>query len=262
MNRSAPHFVLAALALAALLLSAPGHATAQTIVGQVLDQINEQPVGGVVVSLVGRSGEARVRTLSDSVGRFVLAPPEAGEYLLVTEHFGYLETRSPLLALTTEGQAPIELLVAPSPIGLEGLEVSVEERAAEQLDIMGLSANALGRRWIDRRQIDLIQVKRDMGTILEATSQSGIRVVRPENLTMGSENMGLCVSMQRARMAGGRETCALVVLNGVPISGVQALNVDPDAIESIALLVPTEAVTQYGTLGGSGALLVWTRNGR
>lgn len=253
--------VFAAL-LTATAFFAPHRSAAQTLVGQVLDQVNEQPVGGVVVSLIDRSGEARTRTLSDSVGRFVLTPPESGEYLLVTEHFAYLETRSPLLALTTDGQAPIELLVAPSPIGLEGLEVSVEERAAEQLDIMGLSANVLGRRWIDRRQIDLIQVKRDMGTILESTSQSGIRVVRPENLTMGSENMGLCVSMQRARRAGGLETCALVVLNGVPISGVQALNVDPDAIESIAVLVPTEAVTQYGTLAGSGAVLVWTRNGR
>ena len=250
------------LLLVASALVLPQVTAAQTLVGQVLDQVNEQPVGGVVVSLVARSGEARLRTLSDSTGRFILEPPEAGEYLLVTEHFGYLETRSPLLALTMEGQAPIELLVVPSPIGLEGLEVSVEELAAEQLNIMGLSANVLGRRWIDRRQIEAIQVIRDMGTILENTSQSGIRVIRPDNLTMGSDNMGLCVSMQRARRAGGQGTCALVVLNGVPISGVQALNVDPASIESMALLVPTEAVTQYGTMAGSGALLVWTRNGR
>lgn len=252
--------ILLVVAASALLL--PQVTAAQTLIGQVLDQVNEQPVGGVVVALVARSGEARLRTLSDSTGRFILEPPEAGEYLLVTEHFGYLETRSPLLALTMEGQAPIELLVVPSPIGLEGLEVSVEELAAEQLNIMGLSANVLGRRWIDRRQIEAIQVIRDMGTILENTSQSGIRVIRPDNLTMGSDNMGLCVSMQRARRAGGQGTCALVVLNGVPISGVQALNVDPASIESMALLVPTEAVTQYGTMAGSGALLVWTRNGR
>lgn len=251
-----------ALVLATLAVAIPAESRAQTILGQVLDQINEQPVGGVAVSLVSRSGVERLRTLSDSVGRFVLTPPEAGEYLLVTERFGYLETRSPLLALVIEGRAPLELLVAPSPIGLEGLEVSVEDLAAEQLNIMGLSANVLGRRWIDRRQIEAIQVKRDIGTILETTSQSGIRVIRPDNLTMGSENMGLCVSMQRGRRADGRGTCALVVLNGVPISSVQALNIDPDAIESIALLVPTEAVMQYGTMAGSGALLVWTRHGR
>ena len=55
-----------------------------------------------------------------------------------------------------QGEAPIELMVSPSPIGLEGLEISVEEAAAEQLSIMGLSANQLGRRWIDRRTIEAI----------------------------------------------------------------------------------------------------------
>lgn len=241
---------------------APTETSGQRLLGRVLDQVNEAPVDGVIVSLVARSGEEKARALSDGEGRFLLEPPEAGEYLLVTDRFGYLETRSPLLALATEGEAPIELMIAPSPIGLEGIEISVEERAAEQLNIMGLSANQLGRRWITKRQIDAMQVKRDMGTILENTSQSGIRVIRPENLTTGSENIGLCVSLQRARRAEGRGTCALVVLNGVPISGIQALNVPPETIESMALLNPVEAVTQYGTLAGSGALLVWTTNGR
>jgi hypothetical protein len=248
--------------LTALLLGTPGLAHAQTILGRVLDDINEEGVGGVVVSLIARSGEERVRVLTDEAGAFVLAPLEAGEYILVTQAFGYLETRSPLLAMVLEGEAPLELMVSPEPIGLEGLEISVEEVAAEQLSIMGLSANVLGRRWISEAQIQAIQVKRDMGTILENTAQSGVRIVRPENLTMGSENMGLCVSMQRARRANGSNTCALVVLNGVPISGVQALNIDTEAIETMAVLIPTEAVTQYGTLGGSGAVLVWTRAGR
>jgi len=248
--------------LSALLAGAPVDSHAQTILGRVLDQVNERPVDGVIVALVARNGEERARALSDGAGNFVLVPPEAGEYILVTTGFGYLETRSPLLALVTEGEAPIELMISPSPIGLEGLEISVEESATETLSIMGLSANQLGNRWITRRQIDAIQVKRDMGVILESTSQSGVRIIRPENLTMGSENMGLCVSMQRGRTATGRGTCALVVLNGVPISGVQALNIDTEAIESIAVLTPTEATTQYGTLAGSGAVLVWTRAGR
>lgn len=248
--------------LAALLLGSPDTAHAQTILGRVLDNINEAGVGGVVVSLITRSGEESVRTLTDDAGAFVIAPQEAGEYLVVTQAFGYLETRSPLLALELEGEATLELMVSPAPIGLEGLEVSVEEAAAEQLSIMGLSANVLGRRWISKDQIEAIPVKRDLGTVLENTSQNGLRIVRPENLTMGSENMGMCVSMQRARRANGSNTCALVVLNGVPISGVQALNIDTEAIETMAVLTPTEAVMQYGTLAASGAVLVWTRAGR
>lgn len=248
--------------LAMAVTMTPVNVEGQTILGRVLDQVNEAPVGGVIVRLVARSGEERLRALSDADGRFVLAPPEAGEYILTTERFGYLETRSPLIALSMDGQAPLELMVSPEPLGLAGLEVSVEELAAEELDQMGLSPNQLGNRWINREAIDAIPIKRDMGVILENRAPAGMQILRPQNLTPGSENMGLCVSQARGRTAEGRGTCALVVLDGVPISGVQAMDIDPDAIESIAILSPTEAVTFYGTLGGSGAVLVWTRRGR
>jgi hypothetical protein len=248
-------------ALAALVLtSAPADAAAQTIVGRVLDAVNERPVGGVMVSLVTRTGEARARALTDSIGRFRLSPPETAEYLLVTDRFGYLETRSPLFRLGTDGEVTLELVVSPEPVGLEGLEISVEELAAEELDRMGLSANALGNRWIGRRRIEAIPVKRDVGTILEHTMQAGTRIIRPEHQT-GGDQMGLCVSLARANSMG-RGNCALIVLDGIPISGVQALDIDPDAVESIAILEPIEASTRYGTIGGSGAVLVWTRRGR
>ena len=153
-------------------------------------------------------------------------------------------------------------MIAPEPIGLEGFEISVEERASEELSRIGLSANALGNRWIDKAQIDAIPVKRDVGSILERTAQAGLRISRPENLTMGSDNIGLCVAFLRVRRADGGGTCALVVLNGVPMSGVGALDIDPYSVESIALLEPMEAALQWGTLAGGGAVLVWTTQGR
>jgi hypothetical protein len=237
---------------------APSPVRGQTILGRVLDQFSEEPVDGVIVLLIARTGEERERALSDAGGRFVLTPPDAGEYLLVTDRFGYVETRSPLLSLTTEGQAPLDLMIAPAPIGLEGLEISVEERASEELSRIGLSVNALGNRWIDKERIDAIPVKLDVGTILERTAQAGLRISRPENLTMGSDDMGLCVAFLRVRRPDGGGTCALVVWNGVPMSGVGALDIDPYAIESIALLEPMEAAMQWGTLAGGGAVLIWT----
>lgn len=243
-------------------LAVPAPAASQTLLGRVLDQVNDAPIGGVIVSLVGRDGTERVRTVSDSIGHFMIVPPEEGEYILVADRFGYEEARSPLLALVIEGQIAIDMTMAPEPIGLEGLEISVEEVASEELQRMGLSANQLGNRWISRQRIEAIPLKLDVGTILEQTAQSGIRVIRPSNLTTGSENMGLCVALTRARTGAGRGTCALIVLNGIPIAGVQALDIDPESIESMALLGPIEATTYFGTLGRSGALLVWTRRGR
>jgi hypothetical protein len=248
------------ITLVLLFTAPPAPVAGQTLVGRVLDQVGEQPLGGAMVALVARTGEARDRTVTGDDGRFTLTPPEPGEYLLTAELFGYATTRSPLFALTTEGEAPVELLMSPVPIGLEGLDVTVEELAAEELDRMGLSADQLGNRWIERSRIDAIPVKRDLGTIVEHTVQAGVQVIRPENANGGSD-VGLCVSFRRATRTG-RGTCALIVLDGVPISSMQAADIDPEAVESMALLEPREAATLYGTLAGGGAVLVWTRRGR
>jgi len=250
----------AGFVLAVLLTTAADPAAGQTLVGRVLDEVGERPLGGAVVALVARTGEARDRTITGADGRFTLTPPEPGEYLLTSERFGYATTTSPLFALTTEGEAPIELLMSPEPIGLEGLDVTVEELAVEELDAMGLSVDQMGNRWIARDRIDAIPVKRDMGTIVEHTAQAGVQVIRPDNVSRGP-GVGLCVSFRRATRVGSG-TCALVVLDGVPISSIQAADIDPEAIESMALLEPREAATRYGTLAGGGALLVWTRRGR
>ena len=249
---------LATLVVAAI-LRVPLPLSAQTIAGRVLDESSEGPIGGALLTLVSPDGDEEARALADSAGWFRLVPPEAGEYYLTAERIGYVPTRSPLLSLATDGTAALELMMAPAPVGLEGFDVSVEERVADELRILGLSPTQLGNRWIDRADIEAVAVKRDMGTVLEWQQISGTRIIRPENLAPGSDDMGLCVAMVRARMGRGAGTCALIVWNGVPISGPQALNIDPDAIESMALLLPVEATVFYGSRGGGGALLVWTR---
>lgn len=246
-------------ALVALGVAAP--ASAQTLVGRVLDQVTERPISGAMVSLIARDGARRAGALSDDDGRFTLAPPQAGEFFLLAEGFGYTGTRSPLLALDVEGTAPIELMLVPEPIGLEGLDVSVEELAAAELSSFGISPRQLGNRWIDHERIEAIPVKLDMGSIVERTAVAGTQVLRPANLTPGSDDIGLCISFARGRRASGQGRCALIVLDGIAIPGPQALDIDPESIESMALLEPTEATIYYGTLGSGGAVLVWTRRG-
>lgn len=246
--------------LVLLALGTPGPASAQTLLGRVLDEARDRPVGGARVSLVARDGSRRTQAIADSTGRFVLRPPESGEFYLHAEAFGYTDTRSPLLALSTEGTTPIDLMMVPEPIGLEGFDISVEDLAAEELASFGVSPRELGNRWIGGDRIEAIPIKVDMGSIIESVAVSNTRIIRPGNLRPGGDDMGLCVSLTRARRAG-RGTCALIVLDGVPIGGPQALGIDPESIAGMAVLLPTEATTYYGTLGGAGAALVWTKRG-
>ncbi|MDP2957499.1 MAG: carboxypeptidase-like regulatory domain-containing protein [Longimicrobiales bacterium] len=258
-SRALPVF---APAVAALLASAP--LTAQTVVGRVLDDTRESPVAGALVRLLDRDGKERVRALADSAGRFVLAPPKAGEYYLEATSLGYQRTLSPLLAFAQgQGTAALELMMIPAPIGLEGLsvEVDVEGRAAQDLALSGIRPRDLGNRWISRKDIDAVEIRPDVGRVLEWQNIANLRVIRPESQVPGSDPMGLCVSLVRARTGSGAGRCALVVLNGVPITGEAALSMDPEAVGGMALLLPTEATLLFGVRGEAGALLLWTRSG-
>lgn len=247
------------LGFAVLALTAP--AAAQTIVGQVLDDVHLAPIPGAVVRLLDRDGSERAQAIADSLGRFRLTPPEDGEYIMEAVRLGYVTARTPLLALHRGGTAPLELTMVPRPIGLEGLEVSVEARANELLRQIGLSEATLGRRWIPPQKIESIEMKRDLGSIVEWNQVPGTFVVRDENTTSGSDRMGLCVTMQRTNSAEAVRRCALVVLNGSLISREQAIMIDPESIEAMAILVPREAATLYGSMGGVGAVLIWTKRG-
>ena len=237
---------------------------AQTVLGRVLDDARESPVSGAAVRLLDKDGKKKAEALSDSLGRFVLTPPKAGEYYIEATRIGYQRSLSPLLAFAPrDDRVQLDLMMTPAPIGLEGLsvEVDVETRATEDLKISGVSPAALGNRWISRRDIEAVAIRPDVGNVLEHQNIAGMRVVRPENLTSGSDGLGLCVSLARARTGTGLGTCAMVVLDGVPITGEQALFVDPDAVEGMAVLLPSEATLLYGTKGARGVLRIWTRAG-
>lgn len=245
-----------------LLLPTPG--AGQRIAGQVLDEVRASPVAGALVVLLDRDGNEQAQVLADGEGRFVLAPPAPGEFYLQATRLGYAPTRSPLLALGTEGSAHLELMMRPLPIGLEGFEVEVDaaEEAAEELRLAGVEPRALGPRWIGADAIAAVPIKRDVGTVLEHQAIGGARVIRPENQRPGTDpRMGLCVSMARARTGSGRGTCVLIVLDGVAIRGDAALTVDPESVAAMALLTPAEATLLYGTRAGAGALLIWTKRG-
>lgn len=241
------------------MLAAPMDARAQTILGRVLEEGRDAPVAGALVLLLDRNGEERAQALADAEGQFVIRPPAEGEYYLQARRLGYETTRSPLLALVTEGTAPLDLMMVPAPVGLEGLEVSVRAQAEQFLGQFDLSPAALGTRWIDRREIMAAPTRQDVGRVLQWQNIPGISLPRPENLVPGSDQIGLCVSFQRSRSGAGIGQCALVVLNGQVTDRQAALHLDPETVESIAVLLPTEATTFFGTPGGAGAILIFTR---
>ena len=240
------------LALGCTIACAPVAVAAQTIAGRVLEDGRDAPVASALVTLLDRDGERRAEAVSDSAGRFVLRPPDAGEYTIATTRLGYEPFRSPLLSLTTEGTVQMDLLLRPEPLGLEGFEVSVESRAVKDLKSFGHTPADLRRRWIDREAIESRRTALRTEDVIRWQAIPGVAVE-----TAGGSPMlaPLCVYSLRS----GRAGCAITVLNGVIIDPVEANQLDPTTIEAIAVLSPVDAATLYGTQGGNGAVLIWLR---
>lgn len=238
-----------ALALAAAPV-APTAGAAQALRGTVTEEGRGTPVAGVVVTLRDRDGAVKAGTTTDAAGAFLLAPPEAGEYRVEAARLGYETTRSLLFAMTTEGTVPFEIVLRPTPIGLEGFEVTVEREAEAFLQPLGLTPTRLGRRWIGRPEIEALPVSTPGPLeMIRWRSIPGIWVAEPP----AGAPPTLCVTSVR------RGQCALILLNGVQISGVDAQAIPPEDIEAIAVLSAIDAATFYGTEGGAGAVLIWTR---
>lgn len=233
--------------------SAPPAASAQTLSGRLLEEGRETPVAGAVIWLVDRDDRRRAEATSDSLGRFLLTPPEAGEYVVEAVRLGYATTRSPLFVMGVDGSVPFEIMMRPLPVGLEGIEVSVEREAEELLRNFGLTPATLRNRWIDRGDIDAMGMPGLPKDLIRWQNIAGVWVVEMDP-TQGVPE--LCVTFRRGT------GCALTVLNGVPISSVEAFYLDPQALEAVAILTPVEATTFFGTGAAGGAVLMWTRRGR
>ncbi len=98
---------------------------AQTVRGSVLDASNAQPVPTAGVYLLDRQRHTVGVAMADSLGRWALTVPDSGAYFLVAERFGYRDTESPLLAVSTSRDYTLDLELRPEPLGLGPLTVTV-----------------------------------------------------------------------------------------------------------------------------------------
>jgi hypothetical protein len=251
--RSAASVTAAAVILA--MLVGTGDVEGQTLRGRVVEDGRDSPVAGANVSLLNRDGDHRAGASADSLGRFLLTPPEAGEYYIESVRIGYETTRSPLLALTAVDTVPFEITMVALPLGLEGFEVTVEAEAVQFLRSFGHTPASLRNRWIDADAIEAMPLPVGVREVIRWRGIAG--------LTVREDNSGavptLCVMFQRGRTATGLNQCALILLNGVRIHPEIAQSINPADLEGIAVLTPVDASTFYGTNAGGGAVLMWTR---
>ena len=122
---------------------------------------------------------------------------------------------------------------------------SVEREAERELGSIGLSPARLGKRWLDRAEIEAIP---GMPPLREALRLRGI-----PGVSLPDDPHALCLQFRRGN------GCALFVLDGSPVPLEVALALNLDEFGAMAILDPQEATTLYGQRGAGGAVMLWSR---
>lgn len=117
-------------ALTALLLVMPAAGRAQTVFGHVLDSLTGKPLPSAAVILLDSAGGSRGYALSDSTGRFVLKAPRGGRYQVYVDQLSYGVLVSDTLVLRKGERVELLLRVAPVPVALDPMAVTVRREDA------------------------------------------------------------------------------------------------------------------------------------
>lgn len=240
-----------------ILFSAAGLA-AQELVGSVLESETRNPIPSATVSLVTPGGTVINRVMSDSVGRFRLAAPAPGRYLLAVNQIGYAARAQEELRLAEGMVTEVEVLLSTEPVALSAVVVRTRSRRAAEEAARGTPLRLLARA--DIEELDRRTNPQHVSDLARAFSPDLV-VKSVTRTVMHDGSKAICIeSVQRVSHTA---TCdmVLVVLDGMVIEDPSNLLVGmvPDQVESMEFLKPTEGGIRYGTLGGNGVLLINTR---
>lgn len=261
------------LALLSLCLGAGSPVLAQTRVeGEVLDAVTGLPIEDVVVHFP----ELRLGTITDSLGYFWIDAVPGSRQVVSTFHIAYeeLESEVPLVA----GEVWV-LRLTPRPIQLEGIQVEGTRREETEARQQGWRSEFIGPDEVAEaagRTNRLLEVIRSKAPPRLQIRQAG-----------GHGGITFCIqstrrrpSVQDLRELGDGCRPALLVLDGVvvyappPVTEMammtqaslpshvarMLLDQDPNEIESIRILSPSQAFFRYGEGGRMGAVEIKSKH--
>lgn len=242
-----PAVCLAVVPSSALAVPSATSAAVDTVVvtGTVDDLDTGLPVAQATILVTSIGSGTRVATVeSDSLGEFLLAVPDEGEYGVRVERLGYGDAEE-----TVQLEGPdlsIHVSLVPEALDLEPVVVTVRRRRSPWMEeFERRRANGFGS-FVTRGDLE----KRPHGRVTDALRQiPGLRVVT------GSMGDGVLVMRGRCRPN--------IYIDGVATDPTMSLDLmlRPDDVEGIEVHSAATVPPQFAR-EGCGAVLVWTREPR
>lgn len=214
------------------------------IVGQVLDQRDRAPVSGAEVRIRGTG----LIQLSDRGGRFSFPTVPSGPKVLEVSHLSYRVRTDSILVIGDE-TLEIEVAVAPDPLPLEPLLVSVRSRVLEDGGFYRRRAQGLSGHMFTREQIQERNPNRLTDMFI---SIPGVRVAQRDGVA------GPVVLVPRGKLLdGGTDSCYPTVwMDGIATDMRDLDMVSPDHLEGLEVYVGARTPLRFNS--DCGAILIWT----
>ena len=106
-------------------------ASSQTVRGRLLERDTDRPIALALVLLLGGPADTVARAVTDDQGRFSLASPVAGDFIIQAVALGYESRRAGVFELGPGGEISVDFRIAPDPLAIAGLDVNREWAVAE-----------------------------------------------------------------------------------------------------------------------------------
>lgn len=241
-------------ALAASLAAGTLHA--QSIQGIIVDETEKRPLAAVQVVLYDLEGTQHAEAISDEEGRFSLALPDPGEWIVSAELIGYGTLRSDPLDVELGEEVNVEIRMAVEAVALEPLVVTgrvshISGDIRQFYERMERGRHSGFGTFVSRQEIE------QRGTFRATDLFRGTASVR---IVPGRPGRGAGL-----RMAGG--CVPAIFIDGSHINRFSYLDslddyVSVHSIEGIEIYRGAGAqVERYHDPRGCGLILVWTRRG-
>ena len=230
-------FKLLLSAMAVLLSAAFASAQNVTIRGSVLDQ-QSYPVIGATVMVPGTTNG----TVTDAKGEYVITAPAGGK--LQASVIGY-KTQTVDIA----GRVSINFVLSEDTEALEGTIVVGYGTAQKIGNIVGSVTTVSAEELTNRPSANV-------GDALQG-KVAGLQVFN----TSGEPQSSVSVQL-RGTSSLNLSTAPLYILDGVPVSSSVFNDINPQDIETIAVLKDASSTAIYGSRAANGVIYISTKKGR
>jgi hypothetical protein len=211
----------------------------QTIQGRVSDAQTNAPIANAIVRLIDDSSEQRAAAATDSTGRYQLVAPAPGRYRLRAEQLGYETRESETFDFVAAGELSRDFRLTPSPIPIQGVEVTTDQANRRLRQFLGMSPAQLRIRPVRSQTID--EYARRGDGLMELMASRNI-----PNFQVVPSRAGPCFQFRL-------RDCLPVFLDGARLNRASTPDLPLEMLNTIVILLPSESVAYPG-----GAVLLFS----